>query len=134
MRVTRFIHSLAIVLVVAFGLKAAAQSEIARVGIKQLIATPDVFHGKRVQVAGFLRLEFEGNALYARQEDYARGLIENGIWVDTASLPWSAWFLDQRYVVIEAEYDAKRKGHLGAWSGSLTKIGWVERSNPPSGR
>ena len=48
----------------------------------QLIATPEKFDGKTIQVVGFLRLEFEGNALYLHREDYDHGIYRNAIWVD----------------------------------------------------
>ena len=40
----------------------AANSIGVSVSVIQLIATPDRFDGKRVQVIGFLKFEFEGNA------------------------------------------------------------------------
>ena len=54
----------------------------------QLLATPEKFDGKLVRVFGFLRLEFEGDALYFHREDDVQGLTRNGIWV-VAPMRWS---------------------------------------------
>jgi hypothetical protein len=39
----------------------------------QLIANPQAWDGKHVRVIGFLRLEFEGDALYLHREDLRTG-------------------------------------------------------------
>jgi len=39
-----------------------------------LIANPKDYHGKIVRVIGFVRLEFEGNAIYLHQGDYKHSL------------------------------------------------------------
>lgn len=41
-----------------------SQTEPLHVSLIQLIANPEKYDGKQVAVVGFLRLEFEGNALY----------------------------------------------------------------------
>jgi hypothetical protein len=39
--------------------------------------------------------------------------------------------LDQKYVLVEGTFDAKMKGHMGLWSGSIQKITrcqvWIQR-------
>lgn len=47
----------------------------------KLIANPEVYNGKTVQIIGYLNLEFEGNAVYLHREDYENGLTGNGFWV-----------------------------------------------------
>jgi hypothetical protein len=46
------------------------------VSLVRLMATPEKYDGKAVQVVGFLRLEFEGNGLYLHQEDYEHGITK----------------------------------------------------------
>jgi hypothetical protein len=52
------------------------------VSMVQLLAAPEKFHGKLVGVFGFLRLEFEGDALYLHREDDTQGVTRNVVWVD----------------------------------------------------
>src|SRR4051812_30757429 len=50
----------------------------------ELIARPELYDGKRVRVAGFADLEFEGNSLYLSREDYVQMLTRNGVWLDAS--------------------------------------------------
>jgi hypothetical protein len=52
------------------------------VSMVRLIATPDRYHEKWVQVIGYLNLEFEGNAIYLHREDFESGDPKNGVWVN----------------------------------------------------
>ncbi len=52
------------------------------ISLIRLIATPERYDGKVIQVEGFLNLEFEGNAIYLHKEDYENSLCKNGFWVD----------------------------------------------------
>lgn len=51
------------------------------VSLIQLIAQPEKFEGKRVRFIGFLRIEFEGNAIYLHREDFDHGIEKNALWV-----------------------------------------------------
>lgn len=51
------------------------------VSLIQLIAQPEKFEGKRVRFIGFLRIEFEGNAIYLHREDFDHGITKNGLWL-----------------------------------------------------
>ena len=78
------------------------------VSMVQLLSTPEKFDGKLVRVFGFLRLEFEGDALYFHREDDVQGLTRNGIWVDrTDAMERDANKLNSHYVLIEGVFDAE---------------------------
>lgn len=62
-------------------LAASSQQQI-DVSIMQLIANSDAYHGKYVRLIGFVKLEFEGNAIYLHQDDYKFGISKNGLWLD----------------------------------------------------
>jgi hypothetical protein len=96
-------------------------AEPTNVGMVQLLANPEKFHGKFIRVEGFLRLEFEGDALYLHREDYANGLTKNAVWVD---MPQDGQHtkLNMHYVLIEGVFDSKDLGHMGLFSGSIGKI------------
>jgi hypothetical protein len=89
----------------------------------QLIANPEKFDGKLVRVIGFLRLEFEGDALYLHREDYEISILGNGIWVDaTPEINKQSKILNMHYVLLEGTFSAKDRGHMGMWSGALKHI------------
>jgi hypothetical protein len=106
-----------------------------RVSIIQLIATPDLFHGKKVVVTGYLTIGFEDNVLYLGEEDARVGNFKNGLWVgyakDLSSREDLAEYDDyyrrlkpyaKSYVSIEATFDAKNTGHLDCCSGELLAV------------
>jgi hypothetical protein len=90
------------------------------VSIVQLIANGQKYDGKLVRVIGFLRLEFEGNALYLHREDYETSIMKNGIWVDVYSETMKqSKTLNMHYVLLEGIF---RADDLGSWSGTINKI------------
>jgi hypothetical protein len=99
----------------------------------QLIATPERFDGKRVRVIGFLKLEFEGNALYVHREDYDQAIAKNALWIDTTpqktgSTPaFASKDLSDQYVIVEGVFDAKNTGHMGSFSGAIKQISRADR-------
>lgn len=93
------------------------------VSLIQLIANPKPYDGKVVRVIGFVRMEFEGNAIYLHQDDYRHSIGKNGLWIDvTDELRKKQKDYDQKYVLLEGTFDAKETGHMGLWSGSIKKI------------
>lgn len=99
----------------------AAEPE--NVTLVQLIADPQKFDGKLIRVIGFLRLEFEGDVLYLHREDYEHAILGDGIWVDaTPEIAKQKQTLNTHYVLLEGVFDSKDRGHMGMWSGRLTKI------------
>lgn len=62
------------------------------VSIVQLIANPKRFDGKKVRPQGFLRLTFEGNAIYLHREDYVWCIFTNALWIGVPDdLPIEEW-------------------------------------------
>ena len=93
------------------------------VSMVQLLASPEKFDGKLVRVFGFLRLEFEGDALYLHREDDTQGLTRNALWVDrTDAMEREQEKLNAHYVLIEATFDAEDTGHMGLFGGALKKV------------
>jgi len=99
------------------------------VSVINLIATPERYNGKLVRIIGYLNLEFEGNALYLHKEDYDRSLLKNGIWIDMPRKDFieKTKEFSKHYVVIEGIFDMSDTGHMGLFSGSLTKITRLDR-------
>jgi hypothetical protein len=100
----------------------ATAQEVTTVSMLRVVAAPEQFHGKVIRVLGFFRCEFEGTVIHPYREDYERALIPNGIWADVPLEDPRCKDLSMGYVLVEGVFDAKKKGHMGMWSGSLTKI------------
>lgn len=115
---------------VGYNPKHSANQQSISVSLIQLIANPERYNGKPVRLIGFLRLEFEGNALYLHREDYERGL-PNGIWVDVPRdlSKNENQILNNQYVICEGIF---RAGDLNQFRGELTTINRIEIW--PSGR
>lgn len=101
----------------------------------ELIARPELYHGQRVQVIGFVNFEFEGNGLYLSQTDWERGISRNGLWIEEPN-----WFASDSapsrrrpnrcYVLVEGTFDAEHNGHLGMWSGTVERVTRLEPWGP----
>jgi hypothetical protein len=105
------------------------------VSVIDLIARPREYHRQNVQLAGWVNLEFEGNAVYLSRADWEHAIYRNGLWLD---LPDSLRFVRDfkpRYMLVEGRFVADRTGHFGMWSGSITDIkrleDWVYSGAPP---
>ena len=94
------------------------------VSILQLIANPERYDGQRVQVIGFLRLEFEGNGIYLHREDYERGIAQNGLAVQlpSAMTKEQTDAVNMNYVICLGTFVASPRGHFGLWSGTIKDI------------
>jgi len=99
----------------------------------KLIASPEKYKGKDIQVIGYLHLEFEGNALYLHKEDYENGLHENAFWVSFSKniSKRDLTTYNDKYVIIIGTFHAKDKGHMGLFAGTIGNIvrldSWRER-------
>jgi hypothetical protein len=94
----------------------------------QLVATPEKFHRKPVQVTGFCNFEFEGNAIYVHSEDYSNANTKNALWVN---VPDNATKLPNGPCMVLGVFDATDHGHLGLFSGAIQASGvhpWHTRS------
>lgn len=105
------------------------------VSLLKILANPQQFHNKEVQIVGFLNLTFEGDALYLHREDLAYGILGNSIWVNaTEKMAKNAKQLSKKYVIIRGVFDANNNGHMSLHSGTLTNISrcdvWADPEHP----
>jgi hypothetical protein len=93
----------------------------------QLLANPEKYDGKTIQVIGYLNIEFEGNAIYLHKEDRVHMITHNAFWVrfskdltldkDKAIKDFSG-----QYVIIVGVFSMKEHGHMGLFEGSINEI------------
>jgi hypothetical protein len=89
--------------------------------IAELIASPNLFDGKRVRTSGYAHFEFEGNGLYPRQEDYLHSKYAKSLWVDLApNVPHAD--CQDRDVQVEGTFSARERGHFSMWGGAIGAI------------
>jgi hypothetical protein len=89
----------------------------------QLIANPQKFDGKVIRVIGFLRLEFEGNALYLHREDFENAILGDSIWVNVnPEITKQSNALNMHYVILEGFFSSRDHGHMSMFSGTITQI------------
>ncbi len=106
------------------------QDELIRCSIINLLASPESYDGKRIQVIGYARIRFEGNALFLSEEAAEHEVVENSVWLD-----FSGWSGDRkalaergnRYAIVVGTFSQSETGHLGGWFGGITGI---ERFDP----
>ena len=90
--------------------------------VGQLIARPELYHGRAIRTIGFLHLEFEGNGLFASRED-ADHVFGSGLWVDVPdSMQAREAAVNDRYVIVEGRYHGGRSGHMGSSLGRIDSI------------
>ena len=104
--------------------KTAHPASADNVSIVQLIANPERYDGKSVQLIGFLRIEFEGTAVYLHREDYERGIEKNALWINlpTGMSEAQADAVNGQYVICLGTFDAAHQGHMGLFSGEIKNI------------
>jgi hypothetical protein len=100
------------------------QNEEYDVSLVKLIANPEKYNGKTIQIIGYLNLEFEGNAVYLHKEDYEHGLTRNGFWVDFSGpiKENKKLAFSKKYVIIVGKFDMKRHGHMSLFGGTIKDI------------
>jgi hypothetical protein len=100
------------------------KSEDFNVSIIRLVSVPEKYHGKRVQVMGYLNLEFEGDAIYLHKEDHDKGLNKNAFWVSFSNKLDSKEIhkLNKSYVLIEGRFNMEDLGHMGLFGGTIEDI------------
>jgi hypothetical protein len=118
----------ACVLVVAFstGSSRAQQTgaEVLDVSLIQLIASPEKFEGRRVQLKGYCRFVFEEQSLYLHREDAELLNTANAVWIDSKGHEG----MDRSFVRVEGTFTGAKHGHLRLWPGSLVQVTRLERA------
>ncbi len=69
---------------------------------------------------GFLRVRFEGTAIYLSKDDAEYGITSNGFHVLLNPRKYAEY--DKCCVLLEGTFDKDNMGHMSAWQGSLWKI------------
>jgi hypothetical protein len=90
------------------------------VSIFELISTPEKYHEKHVSLAGYVRFEFEGNAIYATKEHFTNRLTRDALWIDVTGLKVGSF--REGYAYIGGKFDQYDGGHFRVFPGGLYEI------------
>jgi len=85
----------------------------------QILAHRDRYHGKAVQVKGYLRVQFEGTAIYLSKDDADYCMTRNAFCVTLSKR--SAQY-DRKYVLLEGTFDKDLLGHNSAYQGTIKNV------------
>ncbi|MDB5132789.1 MAG: hypothetical protein JWR02_2538 [Mucilaginibacter sp.] len=94
-----------------------------RIPIKEILESPDVYEGTHLQVVGYLHLDWEADAIYLKKSDLKNRYYSRGLWVHLNQFKFKqAAKLKDKYVVIDAVFDANDHGHENLWGGALKNV------------
>jgi hypothetical protein len=111
---------------------AASAGEPIYASLVQLLATPERFDGKLVQVVGYVHLEFEGNQICLHREDVRVHLSRNCLWLVPPELSADARSqASDRYNIVIGRFNARSKGHMGLFSGAIEEVSRLDPWGPP---
>lgn len=109
---------------------AAGACTLYGVSLLELIANPERFHGRRVSVRGYVRIEFEGSAIYLAKESFEAGSRRDALWLTPAAdSPYAkpgATF-GPRHADVVGRFDAFDRGHFGMYSGAISEVTRIGR-------
>jgi hypothetical protein len=113
----RRVTAVALMLASAGCAQASGEAAAVSVSLIQLIATPERYNEKRVRAVGVAQFAFEENALYLHKDDADLLNTSNAVWLDAGSI--STEGLSGLPVFVEGVFTASRRGHLGAFQGTI---------------
>jgi hypothetical protein len=106
----------------------AEECSLHRVPIRELLALPARWRGRRVAVEGYLHIEGQKGGLYPTADDHQRRDLRTALLAATLppdALGPSCKCNDQEVVVV-GTYDPSDKGRYGGWGGALKDIEQVQ--------
>jgi hypothetical protein len=103
------------------------------VSLLQLIATPEKYDGKLVQVQGYLDMSREGDLLYLHQIDSENVLLANAIWIRrTEQMGVDKVKINLRYVKVIGIFRLGFKEQLGNPANGIPEVFKVEPWSDPA--
>jgi hypothetical protein len=99
------------------------------VTLRELVAHPNEYDGKRVSVVGFYHSEFEGSELRSKEKSDTR---EN-VWCEMMSsfAPEGTEFKQDCWARIDGTFLKGPAGHFGMWPGEITRVTRFETQKQP---
>lgn len=95
------------------------------ISIINLIANPEKYYGKKVNVTGYMISEFEGTAIYLSRDDYDNRIYKNSIFLLIGKGSGYEYY-NKEYVTLNGTF-VEGNGHMGLFSGMLDDISIIRK-------
>jgi hypothetical protein len=97
------------------------------VSLIAIVANPEKYDGKHVQIRGAFRTEFEGNVVCVNVDDLTHSISKNCIWFNigpnlNVQANGGLSRFNNSYMLLEGKFSSRSTGHLGMNSGSLENV------------
>jgi hypothetical protein len=117
-------------------IQADGRCDVYTPSLGELIARPEVYDGKQVQVIGVLSFGFENNALFVSGDDRLYGNSRAAVWLDRKSACPECAAMNGKWVSVSGVYRPLEHGHMGLFAGTLSDITYTSpqpllRGAPP---
>lgn len=96
------------------------------ISLIQLIANPEKYHQKTVEVEGYLTTGFENNALYLHKEDYDNNLLINAVYVAFSERSIDKKILidaNKKYTILVGIFDMNGGSFYSGAIKNITRVG-----------
>jgi len=103
--------------------------------IVRLLAHPDAYNGKRVEIIGYYYSGLEVSAVFLSKEAAETGNVQLAIWVSPPSKGTNNLIetLKEGFVHVRGAFKHDEKlgsGHLGMWPGEISQVEVFKRVKP----
>ena len=94
----------------------------------RILVHPEYYHGKKVCIVGFLRVQREGNAIYLSKDEDQHMMSCNAFWVsfDHNAMKMSykdvANQFNEKYVYLAGTYDKRDRGYRCGYQGTIKDV------------
>ncbi len=95
------------------------------VSMIQLIANPDRYHNKPVQVVGYVSFQFEDSSVCLHKEDSINGISRNCMWLKTDKEK-----CNNVYAIVSGRFNKNNLGHMGAFGGAIEEVERIWERHP----
>ncbi|TQF14451.1 hypothetical protein FJV41_18565 [Myxococcus llanfairpwllgwyngyllgogerychwyrndrobwllllantysiliogogogochensis] len=104
----------------------APASSFELVSLVRLLAAPEAYDGKRIQVVGYGSFDSTGTALYLNAQDHQHGVPMSAVWLVLGQTGAPKAGSPPGYVVVRGTFRAEGRGAMGLFSGAITDIDRLE--------
>ena len=96
------------------------------ISLVRLLVTPGLYQGRAVSVVGFVRLQFEGDAIYLHREDCSFGIYANSLWLSLNDrIRRQATRCAGRYCLVQGVFNQHNNGHFSLWPGGIDEVSHI---------
>lgn len=107
---------------------AGSATEVPQVSLISLIATPERFDGKYVNVQGVAYFDSKHyiNAIFLTREDKVRGNASNAVFLYLSPSLGNVDRLNGKFVTVQGKFTSANKGHLNVFPACLVDVDRLE--------